>query len=36
MCDFRSDVILSYAVFRKKNDTGTRIPMIQEDSVAHR
>lgn len=29
MCDFGSDVILSYDVFRKKNDTGTLIPMIQ-------
>jgi transposase len=30
MCDFASDVILSYDVFRKKNDTGTLIPMIQK------
>jgi transposase len=30
MCDFGSDVILSYGVFRKKNDTGTLIPMIQK------
>lgn len=30
MCDFDSDVILSYDVFRKKNDTGTLIPMIQK------
>ena len=29
MCDFASDVILAYGVFRKKNDTGTLIPMIQ-------
>lgn len=29
MCDFASDVILAYDVFRKKNDTGTLIPMIQ-------
>jgi transposase len=28
MCDLESDVILSYDVFRKKNDTGTLIPMI--------
>lgn len=30
MCDFDSDVILSYEVFRKKNDTGTLIPMINK------
>jgi len=30
MCDFDSDVILSYGVFRKKNDTGTLIPMIEK------
>lgn len=30
MCDFQSDVILSYGVFRKKNDTGTLIPMIRK------
>lgn len=30
MCDFASDVILSYDVFRKKNDTGTLIPMINK------
>lgn len=30
MCDFGSDVILSYEVFLKKNDTGTLIPMIQK------
>ena len=29
MCDFASDVVLSYDVFRKKNDTGTLIPMIE-------
>ncbi len=28
MCDFGSDVILSYDVFGKENDTGTLIPMI--------
>lgn len=28
ICDFDSDVILSYDVFRKKNDTGTLIPML--------
>ena len=30
MCDFASDVVLAYGVFRKKNDTGTLIPMIQK------
>ena len=30
MCDVGSDVILSYDVFRKKNDTGTLIPMIKK------
>ena len=30
MCDFGSDVILSYGVFLKKNDTGTLIPMIKK------
>lgn len=30
MCDSGSDVILSYDVFRKKNDTGTLIPMVQK------
>lgn len=30
MCDFASDVVLAYDVFRKKNDTGTLIPMIQK------
>ncbi len=30
MCDASSDVILSYAVFQKKNDTGTLIPMINK------
>jgi hypothetical protein len=30
MCDFGSDVILSYDVFRKNNDTGTLIPMIKK------
>lgn len=30
MCDFASDVILSFDVFRKKNDTGTLIPMINK------
>lgn len=30
MCDFRSDVILSYGVYRKKNDTGTLLPMIEK------
>jgi len=29
MCDRHSDVILSYDLFRKKNDTGTLLPMIQ-------
>lgn len=29
MCDFASDIVLAYGVFRKKNDTGTLIPMIQ-------
>ena len=29
LCDLTSDVILSYGVFRKKNDTGTLIPMIK-------
>ena len=33
MCDFGSDVILSYDVFRKKNDTGTLIPMIQKTQL---
>lgn len=30
MCDFASDVVLSYDVFRKKNDSGTLIPMINK------
>lgn len=30
VCDLTSDVILSYDVFRKKNDTGTLIPMINK------
>ena len=30
MCDFASDVVLAYDVFRKKNDTGTLIPMIEK------
>ena len=30
MCDVGSDVILSYDVFRKKNDNGTLIPMIKK------
>jgi len=30
MCDAQSDVILAYDVFRKKNDTGTLIPMIKK------
>jgi transposase len=30
MCDSGSDVILSWGVFRKKNDSGTLIPMIHE------
>ena len=30
MCDSASDVILAYDVFRKKNDTGTLIPMIKK------
>lgn len=30
MCDSVSDVILAYDVFRKKNDTGTLIPMIEK------
>lgn len=29
MCDRHSDVIVSYGLFRKKNDTGTLLPMIQ-------
>ena len=33
MCDFGSDVILSYEVFRKKNDTGTLIPMINKTQL---
>lgn len=33
MCDFHSDVILAYAVFRKKNDTGTLIPLIQKTQL---
>lgn len=33
MCDFHSDMILSYEVFRKKNDTGTLIPMIQKTQL---
>lgn len=33
MCDFGSDVILSYDVFRKKNDTGTLIPMINKTQL---
>jgi transposase len=30
LCDSESDVILAYGVFRKKNDTGTLIPMINK------
>lgn len=30
MCDFDSDVILCYGVFRKKNDSGTLIPMAHQ------
>jgi len=30
MCDSASDVILAYDVFRKKNDTGALIPMIEK------
>lgn len=30
MCDCGSDVILAFDVFRKKNDTGTLIPMIEK------
>ena len=30
MCDFGSDVVLTFGVFRKKNDTGTLIPMIDK------
>lgn len=30
MCDFASDLVLAYGVFRKKNDTGTLIPMIEK------
>jgi hypothetical protein len=33
MCDWGSDVILSYEVFRKKNDTGTLIPMIHKTQL---
>jgi hypothetical protein len=29
MCDFASNVILAYDVFRKRNDTGTLLPMIK-------
>lgn len=29
MCDLHSDVIVSYGLFRKKNDTGTLVPMIK-------
>lgn len=33
LCDFGSDVILSYGVFRKKNDMGTLIPMVQKTQL---
>ncbi len=33
MCDLASEVILSYEVFRKKNDTGTLIPMINKTQL---
>jgi hypothetical protein len=33
MCDAGSDVILSYGVFRKNNDTGTLIPMINKTQL---
>jgi transposase len=38
MTDFDVDFILSYMVFRKKNDTGTLVPMIQitQDIVSGR
>ena len=34
MCDSRSDVIWSFGVFRKKNDSGTLIPMIERTEAA--
>lgn len=36
MCDFASDMILSFGVFRKKNDTGTLIPMIETTQAVTR
>jgi len=36
MCDFGSDVILSYGVFCKKNNTGTLISMIQNPPARSR
>lgn len=33
LCDSMSDVILAYEVFRKKNDTGTLIPMIKKTQL---
>lgn len=36
MCDFASDVVLTYDVFRKKNDTGTLIPMINKTQAVTR